>query len=337
MKKRIFVAAVWVCLVWYPFFFARAETAETIVCPHCPDGCVPTVVVDRYRSKISEIRICAPGCVYEADVARLKRHVVCREVPTATPSKGDAKGRGSARKKKKKKKKTRDHNAVTAHRIIFSPTALPVPTGEVLANGYISGFWEFVYGINEHFYVGVSTLVPAAIMGAMARGGFQWEVAEGVHLGGGVFAGFTTLFVDADLVFDPVYYALGFHTAATFTFGRHTLNVGVAGVEAGIYADSGDDKIRTFLVPFEIGYRFAFHSRWSFLTEMFIPIVPEKFDDWRPYDTLPVMLLVGFRGHGETIFGDVGLAYPIASWYYKQDIWHYTPIGVPYFTIGFHW
>ncbi len=327
MKIKAAAISTLICLT---LFFSPKIQAKTIACPKCPSGCVPTVLVESYRPDLKEIRMCTPGCVFADDVVHLREGIKCRELPV-TIVKPDPETREKPEKDVKKIRQTE----VTAHRMIFSPTAMPVPRGQILANGYAAGLWEFLFGAHENFYAGISTLVPAAVFGLLGRVSAQFEIADGVHLGGGAFAGFMSFLIGRS----PLMYAFGLNTAITFSSSdsRHYFNLGVTGVEAGMYSSS-DGSARIFILPITIGYRFNFRKRWSFQSEFYVPIVPEKISQWKPYSPLPLMLLLGFRGHGDFIFGDFGLAYPISDWYYnKNGIWRYTPVGFPYFAIGFNW
>ncbi len=81
-----------------------------------------------------------------------------------------------------------------------------------------------------------------------------------------------------------------------------------------------------------ISYRWAFHRNWSVQFDITGPIIIGK--DGLINDEAIVILFYGFRGHGDTMFGDFGFVVPFSK-FFIDDLWRYTPIGIPYFSLGF--
>lgn len=287
-------------------------------CAECPPGCIPSDFVESYKQPAVEVpRVCPPGCAGLEAVKVLRDQPGCAigvAVPKAAPLVGEIRNVGSTRM-----------------RNIFFPTALNAPPGDLSFTGYAAGLWDIEYTLSDNLQLGGYAVLPVYVAGAFPSIKASFALNENLSLGFGGFVGLAGPYA-GDISGSYVFVAAG-HVEATVHKGPHAFTAGLAVVGAGM-RDSGEDLEMVegaILLP-NLGYRWAFHRNWSFQVELTGPLVVGE--DGILNEEAIVVMIYGFRGHGETMFGDIGAVLPIFS-VYVEDVWKYTPIGVPYFSLGF--
>lgn len=237
----------------------------------------------------------------------------------------------------------RDPAALTRHRVTVSPTAVGMEKGDFTITGYGLGIWEFQYGVHENVQIGALTLLPVGVAGLIPTVSAHYRVNDHFAVGGGAYVGVVGSFTDMDLVDQAFVVLYGGSFQMTAIWGRHTLNFSlIAGSAAGrLLYDLGDDEgyVDTFtnlrgayMLP-SIGYRFEMHPNWSLQIEVAIPVYADP-DGHMTADDVVTMIFYGIRGHAGLVYGDLGFMIPACEGYFTE-IWKYTPIGIPYFSLGF--
>ncbi|PKL41392.1 MAG: hypothetical protein CVV44_01785 [Spirochaetae bacterium HGW-Spirochaetae-1] len=217
----------------------------------------------------------------------------------------------------------------TRDRIIFSSTALSPDKGELSATGYAAGLWDIQYSFNENLTAGAYVNLPFYVIGAFPHITLNTRISEHWSVGGGAITGIIGPYID-----NPEQYYLfmaGGHLAATGTYGRHLFNINTTIAAVALHEkDYGLDFSNGALIIPNAGYRYSINGTWSFLAEAATVIGTAGSADmtgkyW--------FILYGLRVAGETVFGDFGFCFP-AFKEYLRETWKYTPLGIPYFTIG---
>ncbi len=286
-----------------------AQGAEP--CPACGDGCVPELYVDQTRDPGQPVFWpCPAGCIPLERVASLRDEPGCTYVPTPPSTITPADG--------------------TASRTVFLPTASASPTGQVAMTGYAAGLWQIEYAVNENVHIGSMIFLPIYIVGAIPNIKLQFQPTDHLQLGGGAFAGMGGPYVEGGR--GNILALYGGHLELSVPVGNHTFTLGaIAGSGAGRKSGGSfkaEDEIWIF--P-NLSWRWAFHPAWLALVELSTVFA---FDgDGRRFDETVFILLYGVRGHGDILFGDIGFALPLFH-EYITEVWKYTPIGIPYFSIG---
>jgi len=237
----------------------------------------------------------------------------------------------------------RDPSSLTRHRVTVSPTAVGMRKGDFTVTGYGLGLWELQYGVHENVQVGALTMLPVGIAGLIPMVSAHYRVNEHFAVGGGAYAGIFGSFADMDLVDDAFVVLYGGSVQLTGIWGRHVLNLSfIVGSAAGrLSYDAGDDEgdvdsfsnlDGAYMLP-SVGYRFEVHPNWSLQFEVAIPVFAGPDISMGTQETVP-LVFYGVRGHGGLVYGDFGFVLPCHEEYF-ENIWKYTPLGIPYFSLGF--
>jgi hypothetical protein len=289
-------------------------------CPPCPPGCIPEAFVEQYKPSAVEVeRNCPPGCI------ALEKAKVLRDRPGCEL--GVARDEGAVGQQAEPRRNVES----TRTRTVLLPSALGAPAGEVIATGYAAGLWDLEYVLSDNLQVGAYVVLPVYVAGVFPSIKAQFALSDRFSVGFGALAGLVGPYAgDESGSFALV--AAG-HAEVTFHTRRHMLNLGLMAVGAGVRSGGGglDMFDGAILLP-NAGYRFAFHPDWSFQLELTGPLLVA--DNGLVNDEAIIILSYGFRGHGDIMFGDVGFTLPLFS-AYIDDAWKYTPLGIPYFSIGF--
>ena len=294
------------------------------VCPECPSGCVPAGLVGEFRTDVpAGVRQCPAGCVAFEMVKTMAEKPLC-QLAAATTSPAAAEATGASEIPQER------YADYTRGRLVLGNTALGPQAGDLLITGYAAGLWQFDYALNEHLELGAFVVLPVMVAGAFPSIKAHTNLSDSVALGGGVFGGMFGPF--AGSLGDWSVWILGGHAEMTFAFTRNNvLNLGLAVVHWGYHLSAPYPSHGVLLVP-SIGFRTTFHPRWSFQTELEMPFYAGE--DGAEGAGKMFLLFYGFRGHGDLMFGDIGFVMPIFEGYF-DFLWKYTPLGIPYFSIGF--
>lgn len=237
----------------------------------------------------------------------------------------------------------RDPSSLTRHRVTISPTAVGMEKGDFTVTGYGLGVWELQYGVHENVQIGALTLLPVGVAGLIPTVSAHYRVNENFAVGGGAYFGIVGSFADMSVVDQAFVLVYGGSFQMTGIWGKHSLNVSlIAGSAAGRLAwDVGDSEgdVGTFsnlrgayMLP-SVGYRYEVHPNWSLQIEVAIPVFAGP-DGSMDGDDVVTMIFYGVRGHAGLVFGDLGFVIPAHREYFTE-IWKYTPLGIPYFSLGF--
>lgn len=285
-----------------------------VICASCPEGCIARALVESFREvPLLTPRACPDNCVPTEVVKALLDEPPCSisSAPAKPPLAPDQSG---------------DRVGTTQDRTIAFNTALPAPPGEVVLTGYAAALWNIQYSINEHFQVGSYIVLPLYLAGVMPNFKVQFALSDNFSIGGGGMIGIGGPYVDAG----PFLFLLGGHVEFTLHTGNHILNLALSVIGAGTRANGADFQMADspVFLP-NIGYRYAFHPNWSLQIEITRP-----FTTYQQETEFYLFMLYGVRGHGDLMFGDIGFLMPLWD-DYITDVWKYTPLGIPYFSLGF--
>lgn len=237
----------------------------------------------------------------------------------------------------------RDPSSLTRHRVTVSPTAVGMEKGDFTVTGYGLGVWELQYGVHENVQVGALTLLPVGVAGLVPLVSAHYRVNENFAVGGGAYFGIVGTFTDMELVDNAFVIVYGGSFQMTGIWGKHSLNASlIAGSAAGrMMYDVGDSEGTVdhfsnldgaYMLP-SIGYRYEVHPNWSLQFEVAIPVFAGPGGSMDADDVV-TMIFYGVRGHAGLVYGDLGFMIPAHREYFTE-IWKYTPIGIPYFSLGF--
>jgi len=318
-------AAIFVCLT-ITMLSAAALAEEP--CPSCPSGCVPIGLVGEFRAGVSaDVRVCPAGCTALETVKSMAEKPLCSlQAEAATAAVPPAEPQAVAA--------TATEAPVyadnTRNRIILGRTALGIQPGDVTITGYGAGLWQFEYGVNENLQLGAFVVLPVMVAGVFPSIKAHVNLTDNIALGGGAFGGVFGPFAEG--LMDVSIWMIGGHAEMTFAITRNNvINIGMIALGGGFGLSDTDAFDGAILIP-NIGFRTTFTPRWSFQVELSMPFLAGPEGTYMAGDLF--LLFYGFRGHGELIFGDIGFAMPLFEDYIKY-IWKYTPMGIPYFSIGF--
>ncbi len=317
--------------------FAKAEDAP--ICPKCPQGCIPAGYVQDLKSA-EELKSappeCPSDCVPLSLVKNLSASPLCREEsPSETAlnnnkPKLDSSSAKNSEKQNADEKEGGDNVFSTRHRIMFSPTAATLAPGEMTITGYVGAAWEFQIGVTENIQLGVIGIVPVGVFGLLptARAGVafsdEWKGSLGIMAGGF----FPLAFIETSV------YLYGGNASITYLKKPFQFNVGLIANGFGARTDGEFRNSDVALLLPNAGASFQFSKNWSFLLEAYAPLFAGTDVDDDYMNGKFFMLFYGFRGHGDLMYGDLGFFIPAFKEYFKY-VWKYTPIGIPYFSIGF--
>lgn len=289
-------------------------------CPECPQGCIPQAYVESFKDTVGETaRACPPGCVAIETVKALRDQPGC--VPVET---GQARAAPPAAGAQPNVNSTRTRG-------VFLPTALSAPAGELIFTGYGAGLWDAGYVLSDNLQLGAYMVLPVYVAGVFPNIKAQFALGDNLAVGFGGLAGLGGPYAGGEA--GAFLLVAGGHAEVTVHTGKHLFNLGLMVLGAGLRQKGKDlDMVDGAILLPNAAYRFAFHPDWSFQVEVTGPVVVGK--DGVVNEEAIVIATYGFRGHGDIMFGDVGFTLPLFSDYIK-DVWKYTPLGIPYFSIGF--
>ena len=310
-----------VCLIMV-LWTGMAAAAEP--CPQCPAGCVPAGLVGEFRTDVpAGVRQCPAGCVAFEMVKTMAEKPLGQVADVQANPPAPVTNQMAIAPKQA-------YADYTRGRIVMSNTALGLESGDLLITGYAAGLWQFDYALNENLQLGAFVVLPGMAAGVFPTLKAQVDLTDSIALGGGVFGGVFGPFTSG--VGDWSIWMLGGHMEMTFSITRNNvINMGMTVAYWGYGLTDTYPSNGVLLIP-NLGFRTTFDPRWSFQVELSMPFYAEKEGSQWAGDLF--LLFYGFRGHGELIFGDIGFALPIFDEYIRY-IWKYTPIGIPYFSIGF--
>ncbi len=306
------------------------------ICPSCKAGCIPLDLVDDYdKTGKAQDHRCGKDCVALEFIRSMSDPPRCRS------SKPEPKS-GKIEKLKV------NNQAATRERHIFSRSALGLEKGSLVITGFGAGLWDFQYGIHKNVQLEAVTILPVIFVGLLPSVKVHGAaIKDKLYFSGSLFGGFLASYVDADVLFSAGdgYWLLGGNFAMSRTWNEHIFSLGTTVFMHGYYyshtfdGDSNyDDESGSvmgegaFIIP-NLSYRYGFHRNWSFQTEL-TPIMYAGGNSPRGLEDAVYLLSYGFRGHGEMLFGDIGFTLPLHKDFVKY-VWKYTPLGFPYFSVGF--
>ena len=284
-------------------------------CPVCGDGCLPAALVEVLKQTPGQQeRDCPKGCLPVERVKTLLDIPNCAYEPDARDplESGTTNADG------------------TRHRLGLMPTALPNPEGQLTMTGYGLGLWHIQYALNPYVEVGTLVVLPIYVAGVAPTVRFHIRLNEHLSIGAGGFFGIGGAYVNNDR--GEFGLAVGGHLNLTASLGRHNLNLGL--IALGYGAKGRENALsmndEAMLLP-SLGWAWSFAEDWLVLAELTAPLIVNS--EGLRFREPAFLLIYGVRGHGKTIFGDVGFALPLFDDYVKE-VWKYTPLGIPYFSIG---
>ncbi|HOX47238.1 MAG TPA: hypothetical protein PK668_26830 [Myxococcota bacterium] len=298
-----------------------AGQARAAPCPVCPAGCVPLEYVEQLKAPPPgpAARVCPDECAPLEQVKSMREKPGCElqaeQAGPVTPPPAEQR-----------------NEVTTRNRVILTPTAFMPPPDQATFTGYAAGLWEFSYTLGEVAQVGTYFTLPVVVFGVFPEARAGVRLGDHVALGGGVLGGL--IFGYATDVSGDLFWLIGGHGELSLMFGDHLLNFSLMAFGGGFRWESGNDDLidGALLLP-TFGYRWAFHRNWSLQLELTVPLLVQ--DGLENDDDVVVLLMYGFRGHGDTMFGDIGFCLPIYE-DFIDEVWQYVPLGFPYFSIGFN-
>jgi hypothetical protein len=219
----------------------------------------------------------------------------------------------------------------TQARSVALPSALGAPAGEVSATGYWGSLWDLEYALSDNLQLGAYVVLPVYVAGVFPSLKAQFALSERVSVGFGGLAGLVGPYA-GDNAGSFALVAAG-HAEITFHTRRHMFTLGLMAAGAGLRTAEKDLEMfeAAILLP-NAGYRYSFHPDWSFQLELTGPLLVGE--NGLIHDEAIIILSYGIRWHKDFVFGDAGFTLPLYS-DYIDEIWKYTPLGIPYFSIGF--
>ncbi len=319
MRSLLVVLAV-PAVLW-----AAAPAAVAAPCPTCPAGCVPTAWVAEWKAPPSGAPACPAGCVSLELVRSLSDDRSCAVAQPPAPASDAASPDGTALGAvavASPPEAVRPVDA-TRQRIIVFPTALGPPKGQSSFTGYGAALWHYEYGASDSATLGLYAVLPIGVAGVFPSVSLHSVVDAHVAVGAGAVGGIVTAYTTGD----SLWAAFG-HAEVTYFDDENIFNVGLLAGTAGANGETADGVL---LLP-NVGYRRLISRTWSFQTEITPPFVTGGGSD---VNGRVWVLNYGLRVHGDAVFGDFGFSMPIAKGFF-DEAWKYLPLGVPYFTLGFH-
>ena len=295
---------------------SAAKTTSAEPCPLCPPGCIPQAFVQTLKEPAPQITLACPeNCVALDKVKILQDESKCLFVTKLESVQESAKA---------------ENQQSTINRGVYFPTAMDAPVGEFSVTGYGAGLWDLQYNLNENLQIGAQMVLPVYVTGIFPTIRARFDLSENVAVGVGGLIGLAGPYIGDEA--GSFIFLAGGHTQISFQFGRHLINVGLAVLTAGFREEGQDIDMAdgAILLP-NLSYRWAFHRNWSTQVEFTAPLLVNSEGS---HNEAIVIMAYGVRGHGDIMFGDVGFFLPIFD-AYIEDVWKYTPFGIPYFSIGF--
>lgn len=239
-------------------------------------------------------------------------------------------------------KTPRTNESYTRNRMVLTPTAFGVGKEETHITGYLAGLWILEYGLTDHLVLGITSAVPVGGFTLGAHLMVHGKVSEHWAVGGKAWVGFFSSFYN--WIFEPgdTMYSFGGQMETSYQNGGHELNFSLMVFGGGFYDEpdghrSGKNNVldAAIILP-NIGYRYAFHKNWSFQTELTAVLAVAKTGKGNDEINGEIwVFLYGLRGHGETLFGDIGFFLPMQK-FFIDYMWQFAPLGIPYFSLGVH-
>lgn len=299
--------------LWLLAEVTQASSLNVPVCPDCAAGCIPEAFVQSLRTEPAPVDWpCPVGCVPLQRVAELRAAPGC--IFSLRPDRFPT-----------------DNALATRNRTVLMPTARSSPAGQLTMTGYGAGLWQIEYAISEHLQVGSMVTLPIYVAGAIPNFKVQFPFGEHLSLGGGAFFGLGGPYFEDS--FGEYYFLVGGHLEASVFLGRHSLTLGMVAGGMGDnvnHADGFAMRSEYLLLP-TLGWGWAFSDNWAALVELTAVVIMNG--SRLNFEEPTFLLLYGLRGHGEVLFGDLGFALPLVEGYIRE-VWKYTPLGIPYFSIG---
>ena len=305
-----------------------AWTSELPACPECPSTCVPEAYVDIQKAPLPEnLPKCPSGCIPLGSVKLMLDEPLCKIAMDDTKPKETALSSEKSTTTTAEKKEKRNVES-TRHRLHYTPTAVGLKKGEATITGYIAAAWNFEYGFHENLQAGVVTVLPISIIGIIPTVKFHGAVTDYLHLSIGGFGGCLLSYVGSG---GSVFLGGG-QGVASFVSGKHLINFSFSAMSAGISTEHGWEGADGALLVPSLGYRLEMHRNWSFQADLtpLLVVNTKKLESENFW-----LLNYGVRGHGDLFFGDLGFTMPLVK-SFLDNVWRYVPLGIPYFSLGFH-
>ncbi len=230
------------------------------------------------------------------------------------------------------------------HKTLLLQTAKGLDQGDVVLTGYDGPVWlEGRVGLTDWLELdGYFSYLHAYLIGG-GEMRVHFPVGDHLDIAVGASGGYM------DIV--PFYHDFEDNNMAWFggsfeltaEFERHLLTFSAAA--HGIHAETcmGDrcdydgpikDVLPGALMITGLGYRYRVNDFWSVQTEATAVFYSKM--SLKEFKEEAVLLLTGGgRWHTGRVFGDLGLIYPLSSWYYDGGApGLYFPLGIPYFSVG---
>jgi len=204
-------------------------------------------------------------------------------------------------------------------RVILTQTPFTRPAGVTNWTVINLGLHRFNWGISDNVDAGLTTILPAGVLGIAPHLKAGFQVHEFVRVGVSGQAGVFSVFVDSG----ESVFAFGGSAMAAFGTEDLFLNVSLGG-----YAGADGDEIEGLFAP-SLGFSARVSQRVRFGIET-LGFVGESFefgDSWAVF--------YGFRYFGTKMFGD--FAFMVLLDQEFDEILSVMPLGLPFFSFGVSW
>ena len=207
-------------------------------------------------------------------------------------------------------------------RLIISDTAFTTPKGAFAWQTLDVGLHRFDYGVTDNVQIGVTTVLPVMVFGALPEVKIGFDLSESVRLGLVARGGFLSTMVNAETFFV-------FGGGPMLTIGSEDLALNIQ-CKAYLAGRAGDDDLAWLAFP-SIGGSMRVSNGVSLHAELG-PVFAAVGDDtlWKG-DLWGLMY--GVRVFGEHLFGDFSFVIPASE--DTGDILKYMPLGVPLLSFGY--
>lgn len=244
-------------------------------------------------------------------------------------------------------------NATDPTKVIVGSTALPREARTWNWSSLYAGVHQFDYQVNRNVNMGIGTIVPIGVVGAMAHLSVYGQVAPALHLGlkaqvgiGGayIFPGAGVFFGGGPMmtignkniflnVHVPMYgltlLSAPFHSASPSPYAEGDPNYGV---QPSSYSQPSPT---VFIAIPNIGFSARVSQTVRLNLEVHVPLSPMMGGGGYSPGVNGRFWLIqyGVRISGKHLYGDIFFTIPIAPG--SEQLLMYMPIGIPGFSLGY--
>lgn len=236
-------------------------------------------------------------------------------------------------------------NASDPTRVILGSTALPRQERTWNWQSLYAGLHQFDYQVNRNVNLGLSTVLPIGVVGAMGHISVYGQVSPLIHVGFKGQAGIGTAFIapaGGILLGGGPMVTIG---NKDIYLNIHVPMYGLIGLQYTSYGsphynDSSYSGVSTpvatpplFVAIPNIGFSARLTRVVRFNVEMHVPLSPAFGNDAYGLNGRLWLIQYGIRISGRHLYGDIFFSIPIAPG--SEHVLMYSPLGIPGFTLGY--